>query len=249
MTPILPPVIALPGAVSGTAPLAAALERLFPGREVRVVDVLDFATDGNVTFASWTEAFLDQLPSGKPALLFGYSMGARLALHLLRADPSRWDSATLVSGHPGLRIAEEKAARILDDEAWAQRAEATPWSRFLAEWEARPIFRSGIPPGNWSPELARIWDRDRQSLESRRTAVATSLRVWSLGRQDDFRPFLAECPVPVLWVTGALDEKFTDLGRQLTAHCPCIHHHIIPEAGHRLPWERDINTLCANPEA
>ena len=233
----LPPVIGVPGALSGPAPLAAALEEIFPDREIHVVDCLAFADGHEVDFASWTDHFLAAVPKGSPALLFGYSMGARLALHALRADPSRWISAILVSGHPGLIDPEEKAARVREDENWARRAESDPWPRFLADWEARPVFRTGIPPRQWKPRLAGIWETDRVELESRRTNIATSLRAWSLGRQDDFRAFLSDCPVPVAWVTGALDEKFTRLGRELAVACPGVHHTIVPGAGHRVPWE------------
>lgn len=233
----LPPVIAVPGALSGPAPLAAALEEIFPGRDIHVIDCLAFADSDAVDFASWTRVFLDSVPKGSPALLFGYSMGARLALHALRAEPTRWASAMLVSGHPGLVDPEEKAARIREDESWARRAESDPWPRFLADWEARPVFQTGIPPERWNPQLARIWEEDRRDLESRRTNIATSLRAWSLGRQDDFRPFLSECPVPVTWITGALDEKFTRLGIELAAACPCFTHTVVPDAGHRVPWE------------
>lgn len=245
MSSSLPRVIAIPGAVSGPAPLAAALEEIFPGREIHVVDPLAHIRDAGATFASWTEDFLAMIPKGSPALFFGYSMGARLALHALRADPSRWTSAMLVSGHPGLAISEEKAARIREDESWALRAESEPWPQFLQAWEARPVFQTGTPPRQWNPRLARIWEEDRLALEARRAQVATSLRVWSLGRQEDFRPFLSTCPVPVSWVTGALDEKFTRLGREIASVCPRVRPVIVPDAGHRVPWERMTQDLKA----
>ncbi|MFM7182929.1 MAG: alpha/beta fold hydrolase [Verrucomicrobiales bacterium] len=240
---LLPPVLAVPGAVSGPAPLAAALEEIFPGREIHVIDPLAFAVGDEVNFSTWTRDFLDAIPKGSPALLFGYSMGARLALHALRADPSRWVSAVLVSGHPGLANAEEKAARAREDETWVRRAESDPWSQFLAEWEARPVFQTGIPPRDWKPSLARSWEEDRLALEARRAVVASSLRAWSLGQQGDFHSFLSQCSVPITWVTGALDEKFTRLGRELAATCPCITHTIVPGVGHRVPWE-DTNGAC-----
>ena len=232
-----PPVIALPGALSGPAPLAAALGEIFPDRKVHVIDALVFAEGGETDFTRWTEEFLDTIPKDSPALIFGYSMGARLALHALRADPSRWVEAMLVSGHPGLTEPEERAARIREDETWARRAEGEPWPRFLGAWEARPVFQAGIPPRQWNPRLARIWEKDHIDLEARRSAVARSLRAWSLGHQDNFRPFLAKCPVPVTWITGALDEKFTILGSELASSCPCVRHVIVPDAGHRVPWE------------
>lgn len=238
MASMPPPVIAVPGALAGPAPLAAALEGIFPGREIHVVDPLAHADDPSATFASWTGDFLSSIPFDSPALLFGYSMGARLALHALRADPSRWASATLVSGHPGLRDPEEKSARLREDEGWARRAESEDdWDRFLGDWNDRPVFQSGLSPERWPPRLARAWEKDHRGLESRRAAVATSLRAWSLGRQDDFRPFLLESRVPVQWVTGELDGKFTGLGRELAASCPRLRHTIVPGVGHRVPWE------------
>jgi 2-succinyl-6-hydroxy-2,4-cyclohexadiene-1-carboxylate synthase len=234
-----PPVIAVPGALSGPAPLAAALERIFPGRVIRVVDPLADVGGSAATFASWVEAFLANVDNKEPALLFGYSMGARLAMYALRADPARWASVTLVSCHPGLKDPEEKSARIREDESWARRAESGPWREFLDDWDARPVFQSGIPPRDWCSRLARVWEQDRRDLEARRLAVAASLRAWSLGHQDDFRSFLSQCRVPVHWVTGELDGKFTRLGRELAAACPRLRHTIVPWTGHRVPWEAE----------
>lgn len=232
-------VIALPGALSGTGPLEAILPELFPAPDCRANarDILNDAPDPIRGFDAWTERFLDSLPPGGGLWLFGYSLGARLALYALRAAPDRWAGATLVSGHPGLTDEGEKQLRREEDETWARRVEQDPWPELLAQWEARPVFSAGLPPVRWRSDLFRAWSNDRAAMEDRRREIAASLRAWSLGRQDNFRPFLGATGIPIHWVTGGCDGKFSGLGKELAATCPALRHTIIPDCGHRVPWE------------
>ncbi len=225
--------------MSGVGPLEAVLPELFPATDwvATARDILGDAPAAIGGFDAWTKRFLDSLPRGDTHWLFGYSLGARLALHALRAAPERWAGAILVSGHPGLKDDREKQLRREDDESWARRVENDSWPALLAAWEARPVFSVGRPPDQWHPDLFRTWSEDRTAMEHRRTEIAASLRAWSLGRQDDFRPFLATNKIPIHWITGGLDGKFTNLGKELAAICPAMRHTIIPDCGHRVVWE------------
>ena len=59
--------------------------------------------------SAWAEAFCSHVQGcdQRPVLL-GYSMGGRLALHALLARPTLWQSAIVVSAHPGLAAVEER---------------------------------------------------------------------------------------------------------------------------------------------
>jgi len=179
-------------------------------------------------FAEWAGAFCETVRARDEApVLVGYSMGGRLALHALLADPALWRGAVLVAAHPGLAEAGERASRLERDLAWAATARALPWADFLAAWNAQPVFAGtvGALPGR--PELA-----------PRREAVAAAFDHWSLGRQEDLLPFLGRLDFPVTWIAGERDAKFSALARDAVRNLPQGRLVIVPGAGHRVPWDQ-----------
>ena len=66
---------------------------------------------------------------------------------------------------------------------------------------------------------------------------------WSLGKQEDFRAGLAQLDLPVLWLTGKRDEKFTALAAEVVPKMPQGRHVTVMKAGHRVPWE-DPECFC-----
>jgi 2-succinyl-6-hydroxy-2,4-cyclohexadiene-1-carboxylate synthase len=164
---------------------------------------------------------VDQRAEHGPRVLLGYSMGARLALHVLLHRPEKWDAAILISPHPGLTSAEERRQRLAHDLSWHDRfLHAGDWPTVLAEWNAQPLLADGAPPAEM---VSSHWQRD----------IALASDAWSLGHQEDLRPRFSSIPCPVLWLTGERDEKFTALA---AAACPLLprgEHRIIAGAGHR----------------
>lgn len=163
-------------------------------------------------------------------LLLGYSMGGRLALHALLADPTKWQAAIIVGAHPGLT--EGHAARREADEQWAERA-LHDWRSFLKQWNRQGLLAT--PSGRWGAP-----DQLPQAPRSEQRAVAQSFRSWSLGTQANLRPELPKISCPVLWLTGELDPKFTALAAEATSLLPRGRHQILPGCGHRLPWEEPL---------
>lgn len=180
---------------------------------------------GAATLSGFATAFqtaVDQR-ADRPRVLFGYSLGARLALHVLTAFPDKWDAAVLLSAHPGLQNAEDRAARLALDQTWSVRFLREPWREVMAAWNAQPVLAGeAIPP------------HDQGLLETWRREIALAFNAWSLGRQDDLRPLLPVVKCPVLWLTGAKDEKFTALAAAACPLMPRSTHLVIPDAGHRV---------------
>ncbi|MBW2464298.1 MAG: hypothetical protein JRH11_21795, partial [Deltaproteobacteria bacterium] len=86
----------------------------------------------------------------------------------------------------------------------------------------------------------------RVRLSHPREGLARSLRVLGLGAMGDLRPALGRSPVPVHLVTGAFDEKFSDLARDLARDLAtdlgaAASHTVVDGAGH--------NVLLEKPEA
>jgi 2-succinyl-6-hydroxy-2,4-cyclohexadiene-1-carboxylate synthase len=167
---------------------------------------------------------------GSGRILVGYSMGGRLALHALLADPSPWHAAVIVSAHPGLEDDEERVLRRAADAEWASLALAGEWAQFLDSWNSQSILAGG----------GIGEDRARASrLSQRRREIARSFVDWSLGAQEPLWSRLGEISLPVLWITGKEDVKFTALAERAVASMRRASHLVVDGVGHRVPWQNE----------
>lgn len=171
----------------------------------------------------WARAFNATVKKSlSPRILLGYSMGARLAMHALLDAPELWQSAIFVSGQPGLKTDEEKARKAIEDRRWAERFLQEPWEPLMRDWNKQPIFLRGKPfnEQNYSRPL-----------------LAETFLGFSQSLQEDLSSRLDACPVSQLWMAGECDAKYAAIARARPSHV------IIPQAGHRVPWDNpDIFT-------
>ncbi len=156
------------------------------------------------------------------SVLMGYSLGGRLALHAMAMYPEHWSRSVILSAHPGLCCVEDRLARRSSDQVWAKRARKMEWREFLEKWNEQPVLENETVSAN------------QISLENRRLEIAAAFENWSLGMQEDLRSSLQKFTAPVLWVTGAKDQKFTRLGREMEEVFGDFCHEVIPDCGHRL---------------
>ena len=178
---------------------------------------------GAASFDGFSRAFHEAVvPGGRPRILLGYSMGARLALRCLVSNSDDWDAAVLISPHPGLTDERERADRLAGDHHWAVRFQHESWDAVMRDWNAQPVL-AGEQIAAGEQRLVELWRRE----------IALAFDCWSLGRQPDLRPHLGDVQCPVLWLTGARDQKFTALARQAVPLLPDAAHVVIPGAGHR----------------
>jgi 2-succinyl-6-hydroxy-2,4-cyclohexadiene-1-carboxylate synthase len=217
---------ALHGLLGGQTDWRLLAESLMSHYQIESYDLL--AEELSVGLDSWGKAFNAHAKLALDAqnLLVGYSLGGRLALHALCAEPDLWTGAVIVSAHPGLSDDASKNGRLLSDEAWAARFENEPWSQWIGDWNSQPVFRHD-PPHHEVPlaaEKCRLYAR--------------ALRRWSLGAQHDLLPELARVETPVLWVVGEKDEGFLKIGEKVRFKHPLSRVVIIEGAGHRLPWSQ-----------
>jgi 2-succinyl-6-hydroxy-2,4-cyclohexadiene-1-carboxylate synthase len=205
------------------ARLAGAADVLAPdlpghGAAVGLVDAA-YTMDGAA------DRLLDALDAHdvERAVVAGYSMGGRLALHLAVRHPERVRALVLVSASPGLATdAERTARRALD----AQRAAeiAADFPGFLDRW-----YRAAIWGG--------LDDGLRQRLAARRLAndpaeLARSLAGMGTGAQPSHGDALGDLP-PTLALAGARDAKFVQVARRM-AQAPPVEAVVVPGAGHAL---------------
>lgn len=167
---------------------------------------------------------------GGRANYLGYSMGARFCLHVALACPWAVERLVLVSGTAGLEDQAERLDRQRADAALAAEldppaggATAVPVEEFLGRWMSAPMF-AGI-----GPEADGLDERRRNTG----TGLASSLRRAGTGTQLPLWDKLGRLSMPVLIVTGQLDQKFTLLGHRMTvAIGDNARHVVIPGVGH-----------------
>lgn len=169
----------------------------------------------------------------------GYSMGGRMVLHLALAHPEAVERLVLVSATAGIDDDVEREARVVADDALAVAIEVDGVGAFLERWLALPLF-AGLD--------------DRTQFRAERLAntpegLASSLRLAGTGTQEPLWDRLGAIAAPTLVVTGALDDKFTALGRRLTdAIGPNASLAVVEGAGHSPHLEqRDAFLAAVSP--
>ena len=219
---------ALHGAVGMAADwreFAASLPAELQG--VRRLDLWRFLDCCPMPLGKFGNTLAEEVKRIDPApTLVAYSMGGRLALHALLAQPDLWKAAVIVSAHPGLSEESDRVERRKKDAEWSTAALKGEWSDFLRKWNAQDVLGD-------TGDMA-----DRAVLKTRRASIARSFVDWSLGAQADLVPQLDKITCPVLWLTGARDAKFTDIAQNAVSRMPNAKHQIIPDCGHRVPWEK-----------
>ncbi len=158
------------------------------------------------------------------AIVAGYSMGGRLALHLALQHPSRVSGLVLVSASPGLRSEAERAERRRLDAARAAGLDAD-LPGFLDRWYRMPLFAS-------------LDAATRERLAARRAGndpaeLGRSLAGMGAGVQPSHWEHLHRLCVPAWAVVGARDAKFVRIAEAMAAAGP-VTVRIVPDAGHAL---------------
>lgn len=157
-------------------------------------------------------------------------MGGRIALHALLVKFHPWSAAVIISAHPGLEDQAEKMRRREQDADWSVKCSEGDWNTFLDAWQDQAILQS-------KGDQALKWG-DRELLKPCRKAIARSFIDWSLGRQRNLRADLSRINIPIRFLTGERDQKFTELARTCVKEIPGASHQVVADCGHRVPWEQ-----------
>lgn len=209
--------------------------------QVIAIDVLGYGLSDapeeaeRYSFAHLTKDFvaiLDQLNIKETALL-GYSMGGRMALHLALTVPERISGLVLESASPGLATESERRARIESDNALADRIEREGVEAFVDYWEKLPLWNSQ----SQLPEAIRATQRAAR-LHNNPRGLANSLRGAGTGVQESLWEWLPSLKIPTLLIAGELDQKFSDIARQMAEKLPIAQLTIVAGAGHNVHLER-----------
>lgn len=172
-------------------------------------------------------ARLLHLLDATPAVVVGYSMGARLALVLTLEHPDVVQRVVLESPSAGIADADERASRRRMDEGLAQRIEQYGLVAFVDGWERTTLFAShaDLPPA--------VRERLRaERLSHDPLGLAASLRGAGQGVMSPLHDRLAEITLPTLVVSGARDRIGHDRALSVAEAIPGARAETIIGAGH-----------------
>jgi len=168
----------------------------------------------------------------QPGILIGYSMGARMALHVALQQPKMVSQLVLISGTPGLKTEPERKSRRQSDNELADRIEKVGTPAFIDEWLALPIF-SGL-----TKETNQRTDR----LHNSPKGLADSLRNAGTGTQDSQWEHLHRLTMPVHLIVGQTDAKFTSIANEMTSLLQSCEMRVVPNVGHTVHLEDPTTT-------
>lgn len=196
----------------------------------------DVPIDPSAGFAGGVAFVVDAAAALEPPVhLVGYSMGGRLALGAVVANPERFASATLIGANFGIDDAERPARR-----AWeatiATRLREEGLDAFLATWRALPLFTSqrSLPP-----EALANQERIRRRHDPYR--LADAFEAFALSSMPDYRS--ARIDVPLTFVVGAQDTKFIAIAEGLEN----ARVEVIEGAGHNVVLEAPASLRALLP--
>lgn len=203
-------------------------------------DVLKIAAPcESIGLQQWAAHFNRSLPQNERRILMGYSQGGRLGLHALLDNPVLWDGAVFISTHLGLKTVLERTKRLDVDASWAIHFEKESWEFLISAWNSREVFAKRLPPFR------------RQEPHYSREHLANMLRYWSLGHQEDLSTQIAQWPMPILWIVGEEDFAYKQLALSISLRHPKSQVWVVPNAGHRVPWDwpdfsQKLNAMLEN---
>jgi 2-succinyl-6-hydroxy-2,4-cyclohexadiene-1-carboxylate synthase len=174
--------------------------------------------------------------AGGRATYIGYSMGARLCLHLALTRPEKVRTLVLIGGTAGIENPGDRQARRDADEALAAELEEVGVAEFVRRWLTRPLF-AGL-----DHEAAGIDAR----LENTVAGLAASLRLAGTGAQESLWDRLHELAMPVLAVVGENDAVFRARAEAMVSLIgPNAEMAVVPGAGHAAHSEKPEAFLAA----
>ena len=162
-----------------------------------------------------------------PAVVLGYSMGARIALRLAVAHPAAIQRLILESPSAGIADPALRAARRDADEALAERIERQGIGDFVTAWERNPVFatHATLEPGLLARQRAI-------RLASEPAGLAASLRAAGQGAMEPLHDLLGAVTAPTLVIGGVLDIVGRPRAELVAAGIPGARLELLEGIGH-----------------
>lgn len=175
--------------------------------------------------------------AGSGAVLCGYSLGGRLALHASLRDPSAYAALVTVGVSAGIEAPGARAARAEADEKLASWVETQPIESIVDIWERQPLF------ADQSAVLVAAQRPGRLTQDPRDLALI--LRTAGQGALEPQWQRLYTLSLPVLTVAGVLDQSYVKAAERMAGAVPVGSAAVIEHAGHAAHLQRPVQFTAA----
>lgn len=210
-----PAIVFIPGFMQPATAWAAVAQRLPERYPSRMLDHSEHTFEGRLR---------EIASAGEGAVVCGYSLGGRLALHACLRDPACYSGLVMVGASAGIEAPAARAARGDADHRLASWMETQTMEEIVAVWERQPLF------ADQSDALVEEQRPGRLAQDPR--ALALLLRTAGQGALEPVWQQLHSLSVPVLAMAGVLDERYSDAARRIARAVPGGRTAIIELAGH-----------------
>jgi 2-succinyl-6-hydroxy-2,4-cyclohexadiene-1-carboxylate synthase len=158
----------------------------------------------------------------EPCDLLGYSLGARVALHVATGTDLAVRRLVLIGATGGIEDAERRRQRREADEATAAALDASgDVDGFIDRWLRAPMFAQLADAGQTE-------ERRRNSA----AGLASSLRLAGTGTQEPLWDRIPGLGMPLLALAGSDDTRFGAHALRLARLAPYGVASLIPGGGH-----------------
>ncbi|KAK3158306.1 hypothetical protein QOZ80_2AG0135410 [Eleusine coracana subsp. coracana] len=145
----------------------------------------------------------------REVVVVGYSMGARIALHMALNQIHKIRGAVIISGSPGLKDEASRHRRLAIDKSRAQFLLSSGLECFLETWYSGKMWDSLREHPKFDSLVTTL--RKHENIE----ALAKVLAESSVGRQRSLWEDLRHLKRPLLVVAGEKDKKFKEISVQM----------------------------------
>jgi 2-succinyl-6-hydroxy-2,4-cyclohexadiene-1-carboxylate synthase len=163
---------------------------------------------------------------GEKCALLGYSLGARVGLHVALGTDLALRGLVFIGVTAGIEDPDERARRRRTDDTMADDLEASgDVERFIDAWLRGPLFER-LDAG----DAAQRSERLRNSA----SGLASSLRLCGTGTQTPSWDRLPALASPVLAMAGTDDTRFAAHALRVARRVPHGVASLVPGGGHAL---------------
>lgn len=174
---------------------------------------------------SWAQSvnhYLSNEYSGFQKVVVGYSLGGRLALQLVLAQPQMWKGSLFISSNLLPISTEDCESRKYWDKKWADRFRSENWDSVVQSWNELPLFsRDGT---SMTPRFEEDFARE---------SLAEALENWSPVHQKVLSRSQLNQFQNSHSVVGLDDQKYLAIQERLGELNSTLSLHQV-EGGHRL---------------
>ena len=188
------------------------------------------ADEAEMSFYDVASSVLEQLTAQgvDDFVLYGYSMGGRVAQAMCLQAPGRIKHLVLESASFGIRNEIERRMRYEKDQLLLSGVTTTvEFYRFLEKWHRLPLFSTLAGTALLDELIVSKQRNDIRQLER-------ALKVLSVGNQPCFMPELNEIDIPITFFYGDQDEKYKQLAHEAKEFIPRMSLRGFEKASHNI---------------